>query len=667
VSQAPTAPRTPSFEEVSALHRAGRTAEACAGLESFLRAHPEHAGAWQLAGVLAFQASALVDSEQFFRRALELEPRCAAHYGNLGILLRHVGKHAEGLEVLSKAIELDAGVANVHAQFGELLSEAGRLEEAAEHLARAVALDPSIGFAWVDLVNLFAYLNRFDEALECMRRAQEIDPATSGACAAANHRHLALAFASCERDEDAIRHLELWADLQPEPRDRAGLLAEACVSVGFGVQHSGRAETAVSWFERACALKPDDATAHSHLFWCLQYCADRTPESSTQRAIEWGRRFPAVTRPAVAPRQGRRLRIGYLSPDLRDFPAAYFIEPLLGAHDRTRVETFLYSCTRVLDDTSARLRASADHWRDVVPLSDDEAAELVRRDGIDVLVDVAGHTESNRIGIMVRRPAPVQAEWLGYYATTGLPQVDYMICGSLLLPPEEERLFIEKPMRLDGLYHSFGPPRELIPVSPLPALRNGHVTFGCDCYLAKVNPEVVKTWSQVLHAVPGSRFEMNRQALMWPGVRAYMVGLFAENGIDESRLTFIATHTREEYLRSVGRLDVLLDTFPFNGYTSILEALWAGVPVVSMSAPRMVGHFAENLLVPFGRPEWVAKTATEYVAAAKELTSDLRVLAELRAGLRERFVKSPLCDAAAFARDMETAYERMIAEACERP
>ena len=393
--------------------------------------------------------------------------------------------------------------------------------------------------------------------------------------------------------------------------------------------------------------------------------------------MEWAQRFAPselARNPHASRADDRRLRIGYVSPEFRDHPIAYCIEALLESHDRSRFEIYLYASTAVCDATSKRLERQADHWRNIFELSDDQAADMIEADGIDVLVDLAGHTENNRIGVFARKPAPVQAEWLGYYATTGLKQLDYFICNPKLIPPEEECLYVEKPMRLDGRAFSFKPPSEQIAVPPLPAASCGYVTFGCHNYLAKVTPEVVKVWCQVLRAVPGSRFIMNRHAFVHPAVREHFARLFGENGIDENRISFIATSSRGEYLESLGELDILLDTFPFNGATSIYEALWMGVPVVTLSAPRMVGHFGESILEPLGRPEWAAGTTEEYVAKACALAGDLSQhlarqagggeaqLAAIRRGLREQFVGSSLCDAPAFTREMEEAFVKMYAE-----
>jgi protein O-GlcNAc transferase len=532
-------------------------------------------------------------------------------------------------------------------------------------MERAIELEPTLSQAWLDIASPLAHLGRFQEALAAFQHAAELQPELITAFGSGVYAQLGAAFAAHGRNEEAVACLEQSMELRNAAGDGDESLVGAYNVLGLGSQHNGRLPEALAWFDKAMTLQPGSPVAHSNYFWCLQYGDEHSPEFARDKAIEWARKFAPTSlarNPQARSAEGRRLKIGYLSPEFRDHPVAYCIESLLESHDRSRFEIFLYANTVEPDEVSERLERVADHWRNIAELPDDAAADLIQADELDVLVDLTGHTENNRVGVFARKPAPVQAEWLGYYATTGLPQIDYFICNPALIPPEEEGLYVEKPMRLAGKAFSFKPPSENIEVPPLPALLNGAITFGCHNYLAKVTPQVVRVWSAVLHAVPRSRFVMNRLAFMHPNVRAYFAQLFEAQGIDRSRISFQCTSTRAEYLESLGELDVLLDTFPFNGATSIYEALWMGLPVVTMSAPRMVGHFGESILVPLGHPEWVGRSPEDYVAKACALVSDLETLAGLRRGLRDRFVNSPLCDAAAFTREMEDAFVRMHEE-----
>jgi predicted O-linked N-acetylglucosamine transferase (SPINDLY family) len=615
--------------------------------------------------VQCFMRGDLERPEPLFRRALEIEPGNAAAHHNLGNYLLFKKRVDEATAHFRAALAIHPKLADSHAALGAALLAHGDVQGAVSCFSRAVELNPGLAQAWIDLVGPLAALGRFDEAAAAFKRGAERDARLAALQAATVYHHLGTSFADYGLEREAVLCMEKSALARPAAPEPAARRAWACNALGLNAQHGGRLGEALTWFERALEADPDNLAGFSNYVWCLQYGDEQTPAGARDAAVRWAeRRAPvSLARNSVAtPREGRRLRIGYLSPDFWDRPPAYCVESLLESHDRERYEIFLYSASPRCDEVSERLRTEADHWCDISRMSDDEASDRIQEDKIDILVDLAGHTENNRIGVLARKPAPVQAEWLGYYATTGLRQIDYFICDPRLLPPEEEHLYVEKPMRLAGKAFSFKPPEEDIPVTALPALTSGCVTFGSHAYLAKVTPEVVKVWSDVLRAVPGSRFAINRQALAAPQVRARFAKLFAENGVEASRVCFQSTWTRTEHLQSLAELDVMLDTFPFNGGTSTYEALWMGVPVLTLTAPRMVGHFGEGILEPLGHADWVARTPEEFVAKACELASDLPRLAEIRHGLRDEFVNSPLCDAPAFTRELEDAFERMHAE-----
>ncbi len=309
-----------------------------------------------------------------------------------------------------------------------------------------------------------------------------------------------------------------------------------------------------------------------------------------------------------------------------------------------------------------RLSHLADGWRDLTNLDDAAAADLIQFDEIDILIDLVGYTEGHRIGVFAHKPAPIQAQWLGYWATSGLPQMDYFIVSPKMIPPEDEPLYTERPMRVAGRAFCYEPPRSDFEVPPLPALTRGFVTFGSHNYLAKVTPETIRVWSAVLKAVPGSRIRLNRQAFVSQATRERFLAGFEANGVERSRVDLLSTHSHDEHIAGLGEIDVMLDTFPFNGGTSTYEGLWMGLPVVTMVSPRMVGHFGESILEPLGLGEWIARSEEEYVACAANLASHLPRLAEIRAGLRDRFVNSSLCDADAYTREIEDAFRRMWAE-----
>jgi len=619
----------------------------------------------QVQAITEFQAGNQANAETILARASVAYPLSADIRNNLGTVLKSQSKVQLAAVQFQAALELDPNHAGAHANLGACLAARGDQQLALQHLLSAVKLNPRHVTAWMEMIAPLARLGRFQEALGALQTAASVDPAYASASAHDQLAQIAFAFLDWGRPAEAERFMREARALRvpgesTERRERA-----IFTDLGFHCQHAGRVVDALAWFERALEVDPADTIAHSHIQWCCQYLPDVSPSESAERARSWAATHAPVSlvrKLARRTAQDDRIRIGYVSPDFWDRPAAYCLESLISHHDRDRFEVYLYGNSLVFDQMTAALRRNSDFFRCINPMTDDEVCELVEYDKIDILIDLAGFTEGNRIGVFARKPAPIQAEWLGYYATTGLTQIDYFLCNPLFIPPEEEHLYTEKPVRLGGEAFSFDPPQEMIAIGDPPAKSNGFVTFGSSAYLAKVTAEVVEVWSAVLNAVPGSRLLMNRHALLDPVTRSRFQTMFAANGIDPSRLEFLSTTSRREYLEKLGAVDILLDTFPFNGGTSTYEALWMGLPVVTMVRPRMVGHFSESILSPLGHSDWVAHDKEQFVAIASRLASDFEELSRIRNRLRPELCASCLCDSEAFAGEVESAFLWMVEE-----
>jgi predicted O-linked N-acetylglucosamine transferase (SPINDLY family) len=358
---------------------------------------------------------------------------------------------------------------------------------------------------------------------------------------------------------------------------------------------------------------------------------------------------------------GRRLRLGYLSSDFREHSVASFIEPLLRNHDRARFEVYCYSDLPTPDATTQQIRREADAWRDITKLNDAEAARLVREDHIDILFDLAGHTGNNRLGIFAAQPALVQIAYLGYPNTTGLHTVAYRITDTVADPPGKEAYYSERLLHLDGCFLCYQPLSGAPDVAPLPALSNGYVTFGSFNNYSKLNANVLEVWAEVLRQIPGSRLLLKCPALTDEAIRARVLAHFRTLGIEDNRLELLGhTRTRAEHLAVYGRVDIALDTFFYNGTTTTCEALWMGVPVLSLMGRRHAGRVGASLLTTVGLTDWLVDTTEAYVSAARHHAGDFAALGQLRASLRGQVQASMLCDAHAFARRFEAALLRVI-------
>jgi predicted O-linked N-acetylglucosamine transferase (SPINDLY family) len=361
----------------------------------------------------------------------------------------------------------------------------------------------------------------------------------------------------------------------------------------------------------------------------------------------------------ATPDPARRLRIGYVSPDLRAHAVGQLLWPLLEHHDRRQFEVVAYSDVRVGDALTAAIKARTDLWRDIAGLTDAQVAERVRADRIDILVDLALHTAGNRMLVFARKPAPVQVTMLGLPATTGLETIDYRLTDPYLDPPAlSDADYTERSIRLPHCFWVFQPPdaADTYPVTPPPALSNGLVTFGCLNQFAKVTRPALELWVKILQALPRSRLVLQSP----PGSHLAPVReLFAQGGIAGERLAFVARATRREYHQRLGALDLALDPFPYNGHTSTLDALWMGVPVVTLAGRTAVGRGGVSILSNIGMTGMISHNSDQYVEIALGLAGNLGRLADHRAGLRQRLLASPLADVQGYTADVEAAFRGM--------
>ena len=358
--------------------------------------------------------------------------------------------------------------------------------------------------------------------------------------------------------------------------------------------------------------------------------------------------------------------MGYVSPDFVNHAVAYFFEPVLAAHDRVCFEVFCYSDVRVPDKVTARLRALSGQWREIAGKTDEQVAALVREDGIDILVDLAGHTARNRLLVFARRPAPVQVTWLGYPNTTGMDAIDYRLTDLVSDPAGAEVRHSEKLVRLPRNFSCYRPSDESPAVGPLPAATAGHITFGCFNHLAKLTPPTLDLWAKVLRDQPASRLLIKSHGLADAETANRVRGEFTARGIEAARIECNGEELSvPRHLGLYNRVDVAFDSAPYNGTTTTCEALWMGVPVLTLAGETHVSRVGASLLTHLGAPEWIAATPADFVAKCRTLTSDLARLSALRAGLRERMRASPLCDAAGFTRDLETRRRCSQAARCE--
>jgi predicted O-linked N-acetylglucosamine transferase (SPINDLY family) len=603
-------------------HQAGRLPEAESAYGAVLAQEPDHAEALHLLGVVMSQSARHAEAVALIRRAIAIHATDPQYHVNLALALRRAGDAQGAVDAYDKAIELSPALAKAHGGRGIALGMLGRHAEAADALGRAIGLSgaaataETYGFYGAAL----AGQGRLDDAADAFRK-------------------------SVARDPSEVRSYAGLADAQW----RSGLVAESLETT------------------RAALRVRPDPDVHSSLLFTMSFSPGETQESILREHLRFDELYARALRPSIRPHANRRdpdrrLRVGYVSADFRNHVLALYAIPLLAAHDRRNVEVFCYSHAPEPDHLTPRFRALADTWRETRALDDEQAAELIRADGIDVLVDLGMHMAHARPLIFARKPAPVQVAWFAYPGTTGLGTMDYRLSDPYLDPPGSEAgKYAEQTVRLPHTFWCIDPAGagdEPVGAEP-PAAANGFVTFGCLNNFAKVNDGVLSLWSRVLAALPGARLLM----LAPEGrARVRVLDRLGAGGVADAdtRVEFVPfARGRRRYLRQYHRIDIALDTIPYNGHTTSMDAMWMGVPVVTLVGQTIVGRAGWSQLNNLGLIELAAHDEAGFVRIATELAGDLARLGELRRSLRDRMRASPLVDAARFARDMEAAYRDM--------
>jgi protein O-GlcNAc transferase len=707
-------------------HQAGRLAEAEALYRQVLAVRPDHAGALHLLGLIAHQVGRHDLAVEWIRRAILLNPKDPFAHFNLGEAYCATRRSEEAIEAYRRALELKPDFPEAHHNLGAALAGRGQLDEAAVEYRHALKLRPDFPEAHnnlgtvlynrdqpdeaipayhsalklrpdypeanYNLGNALKDFGRFDEAVTAYHRALESKPNFAEACnnlgsallklgefdeamaayrraielksdSPMAHNNLGVALMERGKLDESLGEFYRAIELKPDYPD-------AHNNLGAALKRRGQLDEAIVAMRRALGFKPGYACAHSNLIYTLHFHPDHDAMIISEEYQRWNRQFGDPLKRFILPHANdrgleRRLRIGYVSPDFRDHPVGRYVMPLFERHDRERFEILCYSGVLRPDWMTERLRTLAQGWRTTVGVSDARLAETICADGVDILVDLALHTADNRLPVFARHSAPVQVTWLGHAGSTGLPSIGYRLTDSHMDPPGEPPDWsAEEPIRLPDCWCCYDPLGESPEISALPAFLGQRVTFGSLNNFAKVNEGVLTLWAQILEAVKGSRLLMLcPEGSMRERVRAF----FGARGIGEEGVELVGARPRWAYLELFHRIDLALDPFPFSGMTTTCDALWMGVPVLTMPGALPASRAGLSLLSNVGLSELVASSEEDYVRIAVELAGNIPRLAELRATLRARMQASPLMDAPRFARNVEAAYRSMWARWCRTP
>lgn len=710
-------------------HEKGRLKEAEEIYTRLLEHNPTHTEALHMLGVLKHQTSRFDEAQNLITKAIALQPGKAAYHYSLGNLFLDTHRIDDALRAYKQAIVLKPDHAESHGKLGEAFFLKGRKDEALVSMRHAIEISPDSFEAHFILGTALFKLEQYKEAIDSLQKAAllnpDFPPAHYNLGTALKHeksytdaiKHLQKSLQLMPDNADALNNLGLtlldigeYGDgvlclrqasaLNPESADMVynlgqGLdkqkkiseaiacyqkairlnpeLSSAYNNMGNLLKDQGRLSESLACYYKALELKPSNASGvYSNIIFMIQYAEPIDPEMIYEQHLKWARIYTShlktlIPRHTNDPKPGKRIKIGYVSPDFRIHSVAYYIEPIIEAHDRNNYEVFCYSNLDRPDNKTQEFKNLADHWRDISGIEDKEAAATIRKDGIDILVDLSGHTGDNRLTLFACKPAPIQATYIGYPNTTGMDTIDYRITDAWTDPPgRTDHLHAEKIIRLPHGFLCYRPPDEAPEIKGLPAAASGFITFGCFNNRSKISEKIIGIWSEILHRVPDSRLILKSTALGDESTKNYILGLFEEQGISTERITALGNiPAKQGHLDLYNSVDIGLDTFPYNGTTTTCEALWMGVPVIALKGDTHISRVSYSILSNIGLDELVAESAGEYVMKAVGLAEDSEKLSFLRSDLRSIMRASSLMDKETFTRDLEKEYRAMWHRWCD--
>lgn len=641
------------FNLGNALWKQGKAEEALASYRTALSHKADFADAHNNIGLILAETGREEEALSSYRQALALRPDYAAAHNNLGSALKILGRYEEAREHLLQAQRLNPGYAEACNNLGNLERDTGQLQAAIDQYRKALSLKPDFAEAYSNLGCIFADLERRNEAMESYRKAIELAPDNP-----LTWNNIAVLYREIGKYSEAIEYSRKALALKPD-------FADPHITLGNALAPQGKSAEAISAFREALRLNPLHAGAYSNLLFTMLYDNSVSPAELFAESCRYSETFEAPfigswPRHANSCDPGRRLKIGYVSGDFRNHAVAYFIDPILAHHDKAGFEVYCYANHPLQDATTARLRGLADHWSQCFRMSDEQLSAQILADGIDILVDLSGHTAYNRLPVFARKPAPVQVTWIGYCGTTGLKAMDYRLTDAYLDPPGMTDTFhTERFVRLSASA-IYRPDASAPPVNGLPALDGAPFTFASLNNPSKFNEKVIALWARILKAVPRSRLMLgNAQAKQ----EKWLLDLFARYGVGPERLLLQPRLNMEEYLALHHQVDLALDPFPYNGGTTTYHALWMGVPVVVLAGDRSISRAGASIVSSAGLPQFVARNEEEYADCAIRAVQDLNGLNTIRQGLRAQMLSR---DPKGFTGELEAIYRDLWLVWCKQ-
>ncbi len=591
------------------------------------------------------------DAEKIFKQILELIPDQPDALYNLGLIMQNRGDLENSINLFKKVTEQNPDFFNGHFNLANNLIALGRGEEAIPSLKKVLLLNPDITQFHYNL-GIFS-LEKWDleEAEKSFRKAIALKPDWAEA-----YNNLGNVLKAAGKLPEAKECYFMALKYKPD-------WSVVYNNIGILLMNRGDLEGGLEYLQKACNLNPENYSERYIIPFSMQFKSNLSQETwkkELDTLSDFFSKFPRIKNYNVQFSPKKKLKIGYVSPDFYKHSCSWVILPLLIAHNRNKVEVTCFSLTKNEDNVTQKIKKHSDKWFEIYNLTDQEAADLVVNNRIDILIDLAGLTANNGLTIFAHKPAPIQVTWLGFPGSTGLDTIDYRLSDHFLTPENTSEYFTEKIWNLGRLSHIYKPPDDVPDVGPLPFLKNGYITFGSFNGLLKISQEILELWAESMKKLPDSRIKLKIKFGNDQELKDRLLNAFSKNGIEKERIEIIAFQpTTRGHLEYYNQVDIALDSFPYNGAITTLEALWMGVPVVSLAGKRTASRYGFSFLSSLNLTELTASNKEDYIQAVSKLANNIDYLADLRATLRQRMAKSQLFDWKGFAREIEAAYREM--------
>ena len=591
------------------------------------------------------------EAEKSYKEILKIKPDHFESIFLLGSLFISTGNFNTSIKLLNQAISIRPNHAQSYNNLGITYKELGDFEKAKNYYQKAINIKPDFADAHNNLGVIFRSLKEFQKAIDCYKKAIKIKSDYTDA-----HYNLANLLDQINKHDEAIIFYEKAIQINPN-------YAPAYYNLGNVLTTLGDFKKAITCYQNAIKVKNDYLVAHNNLLFSLLYLDEVDSKFSLSQAKQFRSSLNPIQENLLNKykfnNNPKKLKIGFVSGDLREHPVGFFLLNTLKHLKDEKIELFAYSNSKKKDNFSTKLKSYFANWRIIEDQSNKDVINEIRNDGIHVLVDLSGHSEKNRLPIFINKPAPIQVTWMSYPATTGIPEIDYIIGDQYVTPKNEQEDFAEKIFELPDIWLCFSSPGTDITISDPPMKKNGYITFGSFNNLLKINNKVISLWSKILKSIPKSKIFLKTHQLDNSYFKAKTIKKFKENGIDESLIILEGSSSRSKLLSSYDKVDIALDPFPYSGGVTSIEAIWMGVPVITKKGFRFISHTTESINHSVGMSDWIANDDDEYIEKCIKFSNNLKSIIDIRKNLRHKALKSPLFNSSLFSKHLSNGFWKM--------